>query len=73
MLRNNLYSSPSIDVNSIWVPSSKYIEEFMKVKESEYDKIYLSDYNLDDLEKYQHTLKLYHNKRSKSKEQYIVY
>ena len=43
--------SPSIDVDSTWVPVKKYIEYVMKVKESEDDKLYFSDYNPDDLEK----------------------
>ncbi len=43
--------SPSIDVDSTWVPVKKYIEDVMKVKESEDEKLYFSDYNPDDLEK----------------------
>ena len=43
--------SPSIDVDSTWVPVKKYIEDVMKVKETDDEKLYFSDYNPDDLEK----------------------
>ena len=44
----------------------------MKVKESEEEKLYFSDYNPDDLETYfQHKVNLYYNKRSKHKRHYI--
>ncbi len=39
--------SPSIDVDSTCVP----VKNVMKVKESEEEKLYFSDYNPDELEK----------------------
>ena len=43
--------SPSIDVDRTWVPVKTYIEDVMKVKETDDEKLYFSDYNPDDLEK----------------------
>ena len=43
--------SPSIDVDSTWAPVKTYIEDVTKVKETDDEKLYFSDYNPDDLEK----------------------
>ena len=45
-----IFFSPSIDVDSTWVPVKPYIEDVMKVKETDDEKLYFSDYNPDDLE-----------------------
>ena len=42
--------SPSIDVDSTWLPVKKYQENNMKVIEKEKEKLYFSHYNPDDLE-----------------------
>jgi len=41
--------SPSIDVDSSWVPVKAYIEKDMKVKNTKDDPIYFNHYNPDDL------------------------
>ena len=39
--------SPSIDVDSTWLPVKKYIEDEMELKESDKEKFYLDHYDPD--------------------------
>ena len=41
--------SPSIDVDSTWVPVKKYIKDEMKVEDDEKDPIYFSEYDPEKL------------------------
>jgi hypothetical protein len=43
--------SPSIDVDSTWLPVKKYIEEEMKIKNTKEEPIYFDHYTHTDLEK----------------------
>jgi len=43
--------SPSIDVDSTWLPVKEYIEKEMKVKHSKEEPIYFQDYNPEELQK----------------------
>ena len=41
-----IYSfSPSIDVDSTWIPVKSYIESVMKVKDTDDETLYFSEYN----------------------------
>ena len=41
--------SPSIDVDSTWIPVKKYIKDEMKVEDDEKDPIYFSEYDPEKL------------------------
>ena len=43
--------SPSIDVDSTWLPVKEHIEKEMKVKHSKEEPIYFQDYNPEELQK----------------------
>ena len=42
--------SPSIDVDSTWLPVKKYIEDEMELKESDKEKFYFDHYDPDELQ-----------------------
>ena len=46
-----LYISPSINVDSAWIPVKEYIEKQMKAKSSKEDPIYFDHYDPADLTK----------------------
>ena len=50
MFQQNLYFSPSIDVDSTWLPVKKYIEDEMELKESDKEKFYFDHYDPDELQ-----------------------
>jgi len=41
--------SPSIDVDSTWLPVKEYIEKYMNVKHTKEEPIYFQDYNPEEL------------------------
>ena len=47
--------SPSINVDSTWIPAKEYIEKHMKVKSSKEDPIYFDHYDPADLTKIEST------------------
>ena len=42
--------SPSIDVDSVWVPVKKYIEDEMELKESDKENLYFDHYDPSQLQ-----------------------
>ena len=58
--------SPSIDVDSSWLPVKKYIEKEMKVQHTEEEPIYFDHYDPDalhDILDTQHKIAQYMNNR----------
>ena len=70
MLQSHLYFSPSIDVDSTWLPVKHYIEKSMKVQHSEDEPIYFDHYDpeaLHDILETQHKITEYMKKKGEKK------